>query len=95
MKAVSERFNDRPMSPQESIVYWTEYVIKHNGAFHLRTAGADMTLYQYLLLDVAAVSAVVFGVIFYSLFMSFRVICGLCCNRVKKFTATEIHKKRL
>lgn len=42
------------MTPHESVVFWTEYVLKYNGAKHLKTAAADMPLYQYLLLDIFA-----------------------------------------
>ncbi|XP_069681751.1 UDP-glycosyltransferase UGT5-like [Periplaneta americana] len=54
-KRTSRIFRDRPMSPMDTAIYWTEYVIRHHGAPHLRTAGADLPLYQYLLLDVIAV----------------------------------------
>jgi glucuronosyltransferase len=36
-------------------VYWTEYVIRHKGAPHLRSAVLDLAWYQYFLLDVIAV----------------------------------------
>ncbi|XP_049961013.1 UDP-glycosyltransferase UGT5-like [Schistocerca serialis cubense] len=52
---VSEAFKDRPMSPQEAVVYWSEYVIRHKGARHLRSAAVDLQWYQLLLLDVLAV----------------------------------------
>lgn len=42
------------MTPHESVVFWTQYVLKYNGAKHLRTVGAEMSLYQYLLFDVLA-----------------------------------------
>jgi glucuronosyltransferase len=35
-------------------VWWTEYIIRHNGAKHLRAAAIDLAWYQYLLLDVVA-----------------------------------------
>ncbi|XP_068083108.1 UDP-glucosyltransferase 2 isoform X2 [Anabrus simplex] len=35
-------------------VWWIEYVIRHDGARHLRSAALDLTWYQYLLLDVIA-----------------------------------------
>ncbi|KAG8336178.1 hypothetical protein J6590_050380, partial [Homalodisca vitripennis] len=38
-KLLSERFRDRPMSPLDTAVYWTEYVLRHKGARHLRSAG--------------------------------------------------------
>ncbi|XP_052132382.1 UDP-glycosyltransferase UGT5-like [Frankliniella occidentalis] len=53
--ALSERFRDRPMSPLDTAVYWTEYVIRHKGAPHLRGAARNLTWYQEALLDVFAV----------------------------------------
>lgn len=44
----------------DTAIYWTEYVIRHRGAPHMRTAGADLPLYQYLLLDVIAVLLIIF-----------------------------------
>ncbi|XP_065206871.1 UDP-glucosyltransferase 2-like [Planococcus citri] len=55
MQKLSMVFKDRPRSPLDESLYWSEYVIKHQGAPHLRTTAADMPLYQYLLLDVLAV----------------------------------------
>lgn len=43
------------MSPEKSIVYWTEYVHRHKGAPHLKSHALDLTWYQYFLLDVIAV----------------------------------------
>lgn len=51
---LSRLFHDRPKSALEEAIYWTEYVIRHNGAHHLRSAAMDLTWYQYLLLDVIA-----------------------------------------
>ena len=42
------------MPPLDTAVYWTEYVIRHEGAPHLRTAAVHMPWRQYLLLDVIA-----------------------------------------
>ncbi|CAH1726113.1 unnamed protein product [Aphis gossypii] len=52
---LSEAFRDRPMSPLETAVYWTEYVIRHKGASHLRYAAVGMPWYQYYLIDVLIV----------------------------------------
>eukprot|EP00102_Acyrthosiphon_pisum_P011884 XP_008180806.1 PREDICTED: UDP-glucuronosyltransferase 2B2 isoform X2 [Acyrthosiphon pisum] len=54
-KIVSDIFKNRPMSPEQSILYWTEYVIRHKGAPHLMPHSFNLTWYQYLLLDVIAV----------------------------------------
>ncbi|VVC32608.1 UDP-glucuronosyl/UDP-glucosyltransferase [Cinara cedri] len=67
-KITANRFKDRPMTPQESVVYWTEYVIRHNGAHHLKSEALNLTWYQYLLLDVISVVAVLFVVLIYLMY---------------------------
>lgn len=51
-KELSVLFKDRPLSPLETAIYWIEYVIRHKGAHHLRSAAMDLHWFQYLLLDV-------------------------------------------
>jgi glucuronosyltransferase len=58
------------MSPMDTAIYWTEYVIRHHGAPHMRTAGADLPLYKYLLLDViAAIVTAILAVVYIIYFM--------------------------
>jgi len=54
MKKLSALSKDEPESSLNRAVWWTEYVLRHNGAKHLRSAALDLAWYQYLLLDVAA-----------------------------------------
>ena len=54
MKKISAISKDEPESSLHRAVWWTEYVIRHNGAKHLRSAALELAWYQYLLLDVAA-----------------------------------------
>ena len=51
-KIASNILKDRPMTPAQSVVYWTEYVIRHKGAPHLKSHAVNLTWYQYFLLDV-------------------------------------------
>ena len=53
MKKFSRIFKDRPMTAQQSVVYWTEYIVRHDGAPHLNSVALQMNWFQYLLLDVA------------------------------------------
>lgn len=74
-KRVSRIFNDNPMRPVDAAIYWIEYVARHRGAVHLRTAGSDMYWFQYYLVDVLiAVSAVWFAVAYamFKLFACYR-----------------------
>ncbi|KAH8358913.1 hypothetical protein KR093_003243 [Drosophila rubida] len=48
------RLRDQPMSPLETAVWWTEYVIRHKGAPHMRLSEQDMSFMQYYSLDIAS-----------------------------------------
>lgn len=76
-KISANRFKDRPMTPQESVVYWTEYVLRHNGAHHLKSEALNLTWYQYgnLLLDVIFVVAISFLLIVYLIYKIYRFFC--------------------
>ncbi|XP_044255719.1 UDP-glucosyltransferase 2-like [Tribolium madens] len=54
---ISKQFKDRPLSPLDTAIFWVEYVIRHNGAPQLRSAGADLPWYQYYLIDVVVILA--------------------------------------
>ncbi|KAL0810870.1 hypothetical protein ABMA28_010174 [Loxostege sticticalis] len=45
---------DQPQTPLERAVWWTEYVIRHSGARHLRSPSANMPWYQYFELELVA-----------------------------------------
>lgn len=55
VKKLSRVFHDRPLNPMQTAVYWIEYVIRHEGAPHLRVAGVGLPSYKYYMIDVAAV----------------------------------------
>lgn len=51
------------MTPQESVIYWTEYVIRHKGADHMQPI--KLRWFQYLLLDVLLFLIFVLFIIFF------------------------------
>lgn len=54
IKLMSERYRDQPLTPLETAIYWTEYVARHRGAPHMRSAGLDLSFFAYHSLDVFA-----------------------------------------
>lgn len=54
---------DEPMTGLERAIWWTEYVIRHKGAKHLKSPWATLPWYQYFLLDVIAYIVICFFVI--------------------------------
>ncbi|KAL4112573.1 hypothetical protein QTP88_016328 [Uroleucon formosanum] len=73
-KIASDRFKDRPMTPQQSVVYWTEYVIRHKGAPHLKSHALNLTWYQYLLLDIIVAALVIVFLVTFVIFKVFKYI---------------------
>ncbi|XP_046658306.1 UDP-glycosyltransferase UGT5-like isoform X2 [Homalodisca vitripennis] len=81
-KLLSERFRDRPMSPLDTAVYWTEYVLRHNGARHLRSAAVDMPWYQLWLLDVALVLLAGLASVLFVVFWLARRVANFISRRL-------------
>jgi len=42
------------MSPLETAIWWTHYVLRHKGAPHMRVAGRELDFFTYYSLDVLA-----------------------------------------
>ncbi|KAJ9601567.1 hypothetical protein L9F63_000310 [Diploptera punctata] len=83
MQKLSRIFRDQPLPPLEQAVFWTEYVIRHKGAPHMRSAALDLTWYQYYLLDV--ISLLVLTVIF------IITVIVIICKRLLHFLIT-VHR---
>jgi len=69
MKA-SEIFRSQAQSPVKRTTFWIEHVCQFGGD-HLRSAGNDLPLYTYLMLDVLAFILVVLHIFVY-------LLCRLC-----------------
>lgn len=66
-KELSLRFHDRPLSPQDTVAYWTEYVLRHEGAPHLKSHAVNTKWYQYFSLDfLTIVIAVITSLLYYT-----------------------------
>ncbi|XP_067299697.1 UDP-glucuronosyltransferase-like isoform X2 [Pseudorasbora parva] len=52
MTKLSAIHRDRPIEPLDLAVFWTEFVMRHKGADHLRTAAHELNWIQYHSLDV-------------------------------------------
>ncbi|CAG7732911.1 unnamed protein product, partial [Allacma fusca] len=52
MEKLSKLFKDRPSSPLETAVWWTEYVLRNDDLSSLKPLGIHQTWYQRRLLDV-------------------------------------------
>jgi len=77
IKELANLAQDQPMTGLERAVWWTEYVLRHKGARHLRSPVLDLPLYQYFLLDVIGFCLLIVSVLVYLLIILIRIIFRL------------------
>ena len=70
-EAGARLMRDEPMKPLERAVFWTEYVIRHSGANHLRAERASMPWFVYLNLDMYAAA---FIALFTSTYVTYKLV---------------------
>ena len=76
----SEIFRSQAQSPVEKATFWIEHVCRFGGD-HLRSAGNDLPLYSYLVLDVLAVLLTTLFLAFYLLFRLVIFVTNECATR--------------
>lgn len=74
---LSKAYRDRPATPLETAVWWTEYIARGNGSPFLRSEGADIPWYQHHLIDVALVLIIVFAALIYIIFRLIKLLLSL------------------
>jgi glucuronosyltransferase len=79
-KIAAQKYKDRPVHPKQSVVYWTEYVARHNGAKHLRAAANDLNFIEYNLIDVYALMITLILILVYLEYKLLR----MCVRKVFK-----------
>ncbi|XP_043912542.1 2-hydroxyacylsphingosine 1-beta-galactosyltransferase-like isoform X2 [Protopterus annectens] len=98
---ISTLHHDQPQHALNRTVYWIEYLLRYDGARHLRPASLDIPFYQYYLLDVLAFFGLLTALIVYLLYKIVKIrkppqrqyqngyMNGYCYNG---YLATEVKK---
>lgn len=76
-KEISRVFNDNLVHPMDVSMFWIEYVIRHKGAIHLKSAAINLPWYSYYLLDVFGVLIVV---PIFLIALLVKVCSKVCCS---------------
>uniref|UniRef100_A0A671T3Z5 glucuronosyltransferase n=1 Tax=Sinocyclocheilus anshuiensis TaxID=1608454 RepID=A0A671T3Z5_9TELE len=84
MEKLSAIHNDRPMQPLDLAVYWTEFVMRHKGADHLRPAAHDLNWLQYHSLDVIGFLLFIVLIITLATFKCCALCWRRCCRKSQK-----------
>ena len=80
MKA-SEIFRSQAQSPVERATFWIEHVCRFGGD-RLRSAGNDLPLYSYLMLDILALVVILFLLVICVSYMTIKFTVYKCCERI-------------
>ncbi|KAH8243368.1 hypothetical protein KR032_006933 [Drosophila birchii] len=75
-KARAVLYRDRPMKPLETAIWWTEYILRHKGATHMRVAGRELDFFTYQSIDVLGTFLLgflaIFGIVSLCVVKTFR-----------------------
>ncbi|XP_063587628.1 UDP-glycosyltransferase UGT5-like [Penaeus indicus] len=83
---ISSALRDQLRTPLDLAVFWTEYVIRQEGAPRLRSPAVDLSWVEFLMLDVLAALHVVLLLFFVMLRRLARFISRLVCGSEKQKT---------
>ncbi|KAI5627496.1 UDP glucuronosyltransferase 1 family polypeptide a3 precursor [Silurus asotus] len=75
---------DRPIEPLDLAVFWTEFVMRHGGAEHLRPAAHHLNWVQYHSLDVFGFLLLVMVTVVFITVKSCTFCCRKCFRRTPK-----------
>ncbi|KAH8362650.1 hypothetical protein KR200_008371, partial [Drosophila serrata] len=63
----SSLYRDRPMTAKQSVLYWTEYVLRHHGASHLQSPAVHMNFVELYNIDLFIILLTLLAVIVFLL----------------------------
>jgi glucuronosyltransferase len=81
------------MSALETATYWTEYVIRHKGAPHMRFPGVDLNFFQYNSLDVIGFLIAGIYIVFKIISIVLKKLFCLVCSKSDKSNVSKKVKK--
>lgn len=87
-------FHDQPLKPLDKAVFWIEYVIRHNGAHHLKTSANNLNWIQFLLIDVIFVLSIIIFIFLVIARYTMKTIFKQLFKRKRPSTATRDDDKK-
>jgi glucuronosyltransferase len=89
-KIIAYRYNDRPMTAQETVVFWTEYAFRHKGADHLHSEAAQK--FNYFQLRSWDVYLLIYCIIAFIFYIDFLILRGIW-RKISGKTKTRKEKR--
>ncbi|XP_068611746.1 UDP glucuronosyltransferase 5 family, polypeptide G1 [Brachionichthys hirsutus] len=86
MQHLSQLHHDKQLPPMDTAIFWIEYVIRHKGADHLKSAGSNLPWYSYFCLDVAVFLVALTAAFVWASVLVCRI---LCCRKSRRKMKAE------
>ncbi|XP_075986012.1 UDP-glucosyltransferase 2-like [Anticarsia gemmatalis] len=80
MQRIRDLMADEPMKPLDRAVWWTEYVLRHGGAKHLRSPAANISWTDYLELELVVTIFLILVTILSLILIFMFYICRCLCR---------------
>lgn len=93
VRTTSARYRDKPMTPLDTAIWWTHYVLRHKGAPHMRVSGRELDFFTYHSLDVLVTLVGGFLFVLGILFICI-VLCVKNCIKPRKVYKTNNNKRQ-
>ena len=90
VQRLSKAYRDRPVTPMETAIWWTEYIARGNGRFYFRSDSTGLSWYQRHLVDVTLVLIIVSMIFIYILFRLIKLLLTL----LRFFKRSQVEEKR-
>ncbi|XP_072421250.1 UDP-glucuronosyltransferase 2A1-like isoform X2 [Chiloscyllium punctatum] len=84
MQKLSALHRDQPESPMERAIFWIEYVARHKGAAHLRSASYKLPWYVYYCVDVMIFLVSLFFMFTTLLVLLLKKLCNISRKKKQK-----------
>uniref|UniRef100_A0A9J8CPU7 UDP-glucuronosyltransferase n=1 Tax=Cyprinus carpio carpio TaxID=630221 RepID=A0A9J8CPU7_CYPCA len=84
MTELSAIHRDRPIEPLDLAVFWTEFVMRHKGAAHLRPAAHELNWIQYHSLDVIGFLILILVTVIFVTIKSCKFCFKKCFKKTQK-----------
>ncbi|ALC39403.1 Ugt36Ba, partial [Drosophila busckii] len=80
LKQFSQLYRDRPMTARDSVVYWTDYVVRYKGAVHMQSTLVHMNWLTSSNLDVYLILAVILVIVLKITKIVLKFFWRKCCG---------------
>ncbi|XP_023302656.2 UDP-glycosyltransferase UGT4-like [Lucilia cuprina] len=80
VQKLSRVFRDQPMTPKETVLFWIEYVLRHEGAVHLRNKGRFLNFWQFYNVDVLLAFTGAFVLIVFCVWILMKCMYFILCK---------------